>query len=84
MFSHNETLIVMLGSQKIRFFQSVKFFIINGMPHFTGSHVGKKGGNSTGEYIDISMLFVAFSRTSWDFCCQNILKQWIASKARSD
>ena len=29
--------------------------------------MGKKGGNSTGEYIDISMLFVAFSRTSWDF-----------------
>lgn len=43
--------------------------------------MGEKGGNSTGEYIDISMLFVAFSR---DFCCQNILKQWIASKARSD
>lgn len=32
------------------------------MLHFTGSHVGEKGGNSTGEYIDISMLFVAFSR----------------------
>lgn len=71
----------MLDHQKKKVFPKYEVLIINGMLHFTGSHVGEKGGNSTGEYIDIYMLFVAFSR---DFCCQNILKQWIASKARPD